>query len=116
MHGFARSAGISFGNPLHRLGIALKCAEIVTASGQQGARPDCAFTSGSASFQEFQQSGHGNESVSPAAGDAACLRAGAFLFSIEPFLKFPPFGFYTRTAEMLAVFTSISAVAMAYGA
>ena len=71
-------------------GIALKCV-VNFASGQQS-QTELRLYFGVCVLQKFQQSGHGD-------GRFACggysLRAGAFLFSIEPFLKFPA-QFYTR--------------------
>ena len=65
-------------------GIALKCV-VNFASGQQS-QTELRLYFGVCVLQKFQQSGHGD-------GRFACgrysLRAGAFLFSIEPFLKFP---------------------------
>ena len=71
-------------------GIALKCV-VNFASGQQS-QTELRLYFGVCVLQKFQQSGHGD-------GRFACggysLRAGAFLFSIEPFLELPA-QFYTR--------------------
>ena len=65
-------------------GIALKCV-VNFASGQQS-QTELRLYFGVSILQKFQQSSHGD-------GRFACggysLRAGSFLFSIEPFLKFP---------------------------
>ena len=71
-------------------GIALKCV-VNFASGQQS-QTELRLYFGVCILQQFQQSGHRN-------GRFACgghsLRAGAFLFGIEPFLKLLA-QFYTR--------------------
>ena len=71
-------------------GIALKCV-VDFASGQQ-CQTELRLYFGVCVLQKFQQSGHRN-------GRFACggysLRAGAFLFGIESFLKLPA-QFYTR--------------------
>ena len=70
-------------------GIALKCV-VNFASGQQ-CQTELSLYFGVCILQQFQQSSHRN-------GRFACggysLRAGAFLFGVEPLLKFPA-QFYT---------------------
>jgi hypothetical protein len=83
----------------------LKC--VVNFALGQRCQTELRLYFGDCILQQFQQSGHRN-------GQFACgghsLRAGAFLFGVEIFLKLPA-QLYTRGLLDMRMFTSISAVA-----
>ena len=83
MHDFC-TVGFFVGILCIEAGVALKC--VVNFASSQQSQTELRLYFGGCVLQKFQQSGHRDSRF---ACGGYSLRAGAFLFSIEPFLELP---------------------------